>query len=153
MLRQLDADNLCLVLLLCAICANLGSGIITGYQDFIKRLLRNLQIPRIVCCHADKRTLSAAATAGMHAPSEAAAAAAVGAVKTKAKKVPRYVKEALQEVEQEKLRKLAAEQAQAPGQTNLQKSGKAGKASKATKKDVQKVDQPAKKLRGQIADL
>lgn len=75
--------------------------------------------------------------------------AAVGSpVKTKAKKVPRYVKEALQEVEQEKAKKLAAEQAQAPAQMALQKTPKVGKASKATK-HVQ-AKQPAKK--GKLAD-
>lgn len=76
--------------------------------------------------------------------------AAVGSpVKTKAKKVPRYVKEALQEVEQEKAKKLAAEQAQAPAQMALQKTPKVGKASKATKQHVQ-AKQPAKK--GKLAD-
>lgn len=150
MLKQLDADNLRLVLLSCAIWAYVGSGIRTGYQEFVKRLLRDVQIPRSVCCYADKRTSAAAATAGTQAPSKAAAAAVGGAVKAKAKKVPRYVKEALEEVEQEKLTKLAVEQTQASAQTNLQKAAKVGKASKAKKKDALKVEQSAKQ--GKLAD-
>ncbi|KAL3157259.1 hypothetical protein ABBQ38_001492 [Trebouxia sp. C0009 RCD-2024] len=98
----------------------------------------------------DKRTSAAAATAGTQAPSKAAAAAVGGAVKAKAKKVPRYVKEALEEVEQEKLTKLAVEQTQASAQTNLQKAAKVGKASKAKKKDALKVEQSAKQ--GKLAD-
>ena len=106
---------------------------------------------QVVCCYADKRSSSAAATAGAQSPAGAAAAAVVAAVKTKAKKVPRYVKEALLEVEQEKLTKLASEQTQAAAQTKLQKPGKAGKTSKATKKHLQKLEPTAKK--GRLADI
>ena len=99
-----------------------------GLITVMNSSLRGYQ--QVVCCYADKRSSTAAATAGTQSPAGAAAAAVVAAVRTKAKKVPRYVKEALSEVEQEKLTKLAAEQTQAPAQTNLQSQEKLGKLAR-----------------------
>ena len=85
------------------------------------------------------------ASAAAEAP---AAVAADGPVKARTKKVPRYVKEALQEVEQEKATKLAYAQTQEPLQGDLQKpakAAKAAKAGKAVKQQLQKANKPAKK--------
>ena len=103
------------------------------------------EIVQLICCaeksiHAAKKQSASAAS---KAP--AAAAAADGPVKARAKKVPRYVKEALQEVEQEKATKLATTQTQVPPQGDLQKPAKAAKAGKAVKQQLQKVKKPAKK--------
>ena len=101
-----------------------------------------------VCCaerriHAVvKQSASAASQAASESP--AAAAAADGPVKAKVKKIPRYVKEALQEVEQEKAIKLASAQTQAPPLRGLPKPAKAAKAGKAAKQHLYKANKPAK---------
>ena len=61
------------------------------------------------------------ASAASEAPSATAAAGAVEPAKAKTKKVPRYVKEALREVEEEKASKLASAQQEGPMQTALKK--------------------------------
>ena len=74
-------------------------------------------------------------------PAAAAAAAAVP-VKAKAKKVPRYVKEALKEVEQEKRNKAAAEQRPPPATQAVAavQSGKVSKKKSARQKSKGKTE-------------
>ena len=91
---------------------------------------------------AAKQTASAASQAASNLP---AAAAADGPVKTKAKKVPRYVKEALKEIEQEKAIKLASTRTQALPHVNVQKPAKAAKVGKAVMRQSHKSNKPAKK--------
>lgn len=97
-----------------------------------------------MCC-AERRIHAASKQSASAVSKPPAAAAAAGPVKAKVKKVPRYVKEALQEVEQEKATKLASAQTQAPPQRVLPKTAKAAKAGKAVKQQLPKANKPAKK--------